>query len=110
MKNFMITFETVNEIEDMVYEALGYFDEYTYSQALYIVEYALGMKTNYPPEIYMYDIFNHFGISSGVVQNKEMVEYLINKHLEHGEDAWGDSMVICNFKELLKEREQNNEE
>lgn len=105
MEKFRINYETVNEIEDMVYETLEYFDEYTYSYALFIVEFALGMKQNYQPESYMCDIINHFGITPGIIQNEEMVEYLINKHLEHGEDEWGDSMVICDFKKWLKERE-----
>ena len=107
MKNLiMINRTVVNEIEDMVYNALGYFDEYTYSDTLFIIEFALGMKRNYTPEEYMYDIFDHFGIVEGFVHDEEMVEYLINKHLEHGEDEWGDSSVICDLKEWLEIKEQ----
>ena len=83
MEKFRINYKTVNEIEDMIYKSLEYFDEYTYSQALFIVEFALGMKQNYQPESYVCDIINHFGITPGIIQNEEMVEYLINKHLEH---------------------------
>ena len=105
MKNLvMINRKVVDEIEDMVYDALGYFDEYTYSDALFIVEFALGMKREYTPEEYMYDIFDYFGIVEGFVHDKEMVEYLISKHLEHGEDEWGDSMVICDLKKWLDQR------
>ena len=105
MKNLvMINRTIVDEIEDMVYDALGYFDEYTYSNALFIVEFALGMKREYTPEEYMYDIFDHFGIVEGFVHDKEMVEYLIKKHLEYGEDEWGDSMVICDLKKWLDQR------
>ena len=105
MKNLvMINRAVVDEIEDMVSDALGYFDEYTYSGALFIVEFALGMKREYTPDEYMYDIFSHFGIVEGFVHDEEMVEYLINKHLEHGEDEWGDSMVICDLKKWLDQR------
>ena len=105
MKNLvMINKEVVNEIEDMVYDYLGYFDEYTYSDALFIVEFALGMKRNYKPDEWMYDIFDHFGIVEGFVHDEEMVEFLISKHLFHGEDEWGDSMVICDLKQWLDQR------
>ena len=105
MKNLvMINRAVVDEIEDMVCDALGYFDEYTYSEALFIVEFALGMKREYTPAEYMYDIFDHFGIVEGFVHDKEMVEYLIKKHLEYGEDEWGDSMVICDLKKWLDQR------
>ena len=105
MKNLvMINRAVVDEIEDMVSDALGYFDEYTYSNALFIVEFALGMKKNYIPEEYMYDIFDHFGIVEGFVHDEEMIEFLIDKHLEHGEDEWGDSSVICDLKKWLDQR------
>jgi hypothetical protein len=105
MKNLvMINRAVVNEIEDMVYDRLEYFDEYTYSDALFIVEFALGMKRNYKPVDYMYDIFDYFGIVEGFVHDEEMVEFLIKKHLEHGEDEWGDSMVICDLKVWLDQR------
>lgn len=100
----MINRAVVDEIEDMVCDALGYFDEYIYSDALFIVEFALGMKREYKPEDYMYDIFDYFGIVEGFVHDKEMVEYLIKKHLEYGEDEWGDSMVICDLKKWLDQR------
>ena len=105
MKNLvMINRAVVEEIEDMVSDLLGYFDEYTYSDALFIVEFALGMKKNYIPEEYMYDIFDHFGIVEGFVHDEEMIEFLIDKHLEHGEDEWGDSSVICDLKKWLDQR------
>ena len=61
MKNLvMINRTVVEEIEDMVSDLLGYFDEYTYSDALFIVEFALGMKKNYTPEEYMLEMYNEY--------------------------------------------------
>lgn len=111
MKNLvMINRAVIGKIENMVYDALGYFDEYTYSNTLFIIEFALGMKKNYKPNEYMYDIFDYLGIVEGFVHDEEMVEFLIEKHLEHGEDEWGDSAVIRDLKKWLEEREQNDEE
>ena len=105
MKNLVIlNAEVVNEIEDMVCDCLGYFDEYTYSDALFIVEFALGMKKDYKPEEYMYDIFDKFGIVEGSVHDDDMIRFLVEKHIEHGEDEWGDSMVICDLKQWLDQR------
>lgn len=105
MKNLvMLNVEVIDRICDMVYDSLGYFDEYTYSDALFIIEFALGMKKNYIPEEYMYDIFDALGIVEGYVHDDEVVEYLIERHIEHGEDEWGDSMVFCDLKEYLEER------
>ncbi len=94
----------IDKISDRVYECLGYFDEYTYSDALFIIEFALGMKKNYTPDEYMYEILDEFGIIEGCVDDEEVVEFLRERHIVQGEDAWGDSMVFCDLKEYLSNK------
>lgn len=102
MGNFMINYEVVNEIEDMVYKTLGYFDEYTYSDALFIVEYALGMKENYKLNKYMYNILDKFGITEGCIHDEELICFIKNRRRELGDSEWSNSMIICELKKLLK--------
>lgn len=90
--------EVVKRIEEMIYESLGYFDEYTYADILFVIEYALGMKKNYTPEEYMYDIFAELGIVKGSICDDELVEYLINSHIEHADD---DEMVLRDLNKYL---------
>ena len=77
MKNLvMINRKVVDDIEDMVYDCLGYFDEYTYSDSLFIVEFALGMKREHTPEEYMYDIL--FKTKRRLVCAAQQADILIN--------------------------------
>ncbi len=91
MKNLvMINKNVVDEIIEMVTDHYGYFDEWTTSDVVFIIQFALGMTERlYKPCEYMYDIFAELGIVEGHVHDKELVKIINDTEEEIGYyDEW----------------------
>ncbi len=75
MRN-IITKNEVKEVKELVVDYYGYSDEWTDSDTVFILEYALGLTENRPDE-FMINIINKvFPVSYGLCSNHRTVDTL----------------------------------